>query len=253
MPDAATPPAATGADQLAADQPTGEDIARIALDALFDVFGAAAILRRLLGPADDPAAADDAPAAGDDADGDDQDEPVPRPRAARPRARRPEGGDVGDLIDRLVARHGSLTAVAEVVGMSRAGLAHLRAGRTTPRPSTLARLRAAAEGDGAEPADGAEGDTAEGDGAEGDHDGGDGAEPEQVALVRALVARRGSVESAGLAYGFGDGALRRWMAGGPCSPSTLARLREAAREATRAAPLDGAAQDAGDPDGADLG
>ena len=46
-------------------------------------------------------------------------------------------------------------------------------------------------------------------------------------LASQLVERYGSVALACESCGFGDRALFRWLSGGPCSPGTLQRLRDA--------------------------
>lgn len=258
-------PAAAADDRLALVALRGA-VAAVLHEVEADRTSARRILLRLLGPGP--------PDDGRDAGDQEPTRPTRSPTAAPParrerRKRRPRGrppgrkperpgkptGELAVMVARLEEHHGGPSAAAEAAGVPRAVWSGWRNGRTTPRAAGLDKIRLAVRAmshdeDEADPLDVA--GVAGVDGGD-EATPADTAEPEQVALVRQLVARRGSVESAGLVYGFGDSALRRWLAGGQCSPSTLARLREAAREATRAAPLHGAARDPLDPDPADLG
>lgn len=182
-----------------------------------------------------------------------------RPKAGRPGPKVDESGEVRELVDQLVVRHGNLRAAAKAAGMHEQMLRRWRKKNGQGcTPASLAKLRAAiarpapdspAPRTGRPPRrrrDDDQDDQDDGrivlhdvgpelaqdlvDAAAGvdDEEGQDEERTEAQAFVAQLVERHGDLATVGERLGFGDEALARWSSGGACSPRALERLREAA-------------------------
>lgn len=140
-----------------------------------------------------------------------------RSRSSRKRREPEPDAEVVELLEQLVAQHGSQRAVARACGMAFKQINTWLKGRAHPTVANLRRLRAALE--------------VEVEADEGEHDQADEAEPEErteaQTLVAELVARYGDIEAVATSTGFGLAHLRAWAAGRTCSPRAIERLRDA--------------------------